>query len=98
MVEFRIIDKPILKPLIDSRILHLWPFIEVNSGLTLAYFTGALFKKEFFENDITPLLAGDIMSFCNFKYIDKEINEVWGKIDKKSRIEKHLNRLQRKYQ
>jgi hypothetical protein len=45
--------------------------------------------KEYFPDEVAPLVAGDIIDFLNEKYIDKNINEEWGKIDVEARIKYH---------
>lgn len=45
------------------------------------------------SEDVAPLVAGDICSFLNEKYIDKNINEEWGKINKEARIKYHEEQI-----
>ena len=45
------------------------------------------------DDGISPLIAEDYVEFLNDKYIDKEINEEWGVINRKERIKYHLEQL-----
>jgi len=38
-------------------------------------------------------VLGDIIEFLNFKYIDKEINDEWGKVNVEARIIEHLKQI-----
>jgi len=50
-------------------------------------------KFEEDEEGINELMAHDYCDFLNDKYLDKEINKEWPKIDRIKRIEYHLNEL-----
>ena len=50
-------------------------------------------EEGYLNPGIAPLLAGDITDFLNEKYIDKNINEEWGKIDVQARIKYHEEQL-----
>jgi hypothetical protein len=43
--------------------------------------------------DLAPLLAGDYCEFLNSKYIDKNFNEEWGKVDVEARIKYHEEQI-----
>lgn len=43
--------------------------------------------------ELAELLAGDICDFLNEKYIDKKINEAWGKPDVEARIKYHEEKI-----
>ena len=66
--------------------------IDKEPHIVIAVFHGDD-KEGFLSKELAPLLAGDYCDFLNDKYVDKDFNEEWGKIQRERRIKYHKEQL-----
>ena len=72
-----------------------WIIFDLKNQSIIAVFSGTKNPfDEYNDLDLAPLLAGDYCDFLNDKYVDKEMNKEWGKIDVQKRIEYHEKQLE----
>jgi hypothetical protein len=96
-MKFKVKDEPAECP--DSKCDYtIWTVIQIKPEYKeICEFTGQTKGCEhddlFLSPEIARALAHDYCDFLNEKYIDKNINEEWGKIDREARIEYHLEQL-----
>ena len=51
-------------------------------------------SPEYVDKDVILHIAGDVLAFLNEKYIDKEINAEWGKVDVDKRIKYYEKQIE----
>lgn len=96
MLKFKVKDKP--KFLMKNGFTGLqFQVIQIEPEYKeIADFTGMnSISNPFMNTSIAEALAHDYCSFLNEKYIDKNINEEWGKIDINARIKYHFEQIRK---